>query len=218
MIVTRSIKSDEEKIEKKRSSYPRTKWSRRFVPLAYCRILILATIHRCSTQLNCDSITRTTYQTPPRSYLSLGLNRASISNQLLFSRKKRGKKKRSQTNLYSHGRSAISFLFSLPLPPPLPLDLRAFYSTFPIPDDEREKESNWNARQIRIIRYWLIPSASIAVAINVKHQTKPTLFQRVHFQNNVFRLLLSISYFVRIRVPIPPFRCGSTVDKFESTT
>lgn len=87
--------------------------------------------------------------------------------------KKKGKKKRSQTNLYSHGRSAISFLFSLPLPP-LPLDLRAFYSTFPIPDDEREKESNWNARQIRIIRYWLIPSASIAVAINVKHQTKPT--------------------------------------------
>lgn len=134
----------------------------------------------------------------------------------VFEKKKR-KKKRSQTNLYSHGRSAISFLFSLPLPP-LPLDLRAFYSTFPIPDDEREKESNWNARQIRIIRYWLIPSASIAVAINVKHQTKPTLFQRVHFQNNVFRLLLSISYFVRIRVPIPPFRCGSTVDKFESTT
>lgn len=132
--------------------------------------------------------------------------------------KKKGEKKRSQTNLYSHGRSAISFLFSLPLPPPLPLDLRAFYSTFPIPDDEREKESNWNARQIRIIRYWLIPSASIAVAINVKHQTKPTLFQRVHFQNNVFRLLLSISYFVRIRVLIPPFRCGSTVDKFESTT
>lgn len=216
MIVTRSIKSDEEKIEKKRSSYPRTKWSRRFVPLAYCRILILATIHRCSTQLNCDSITRTTYQTPPRSYLSLGLNRASISNQLLFSRKKSGKKNAARLICIPTGDRP--FRSSSPPPPPLPLDLRAFYSTFPIPDDEREKESNWNARQIRIIRYWLIPSASIAVAINVKHQTKPTLFQRVHFQNNVFRLLLSISYFVRIRVPIPPFRCGSTVDKFESTT
>lgn len=198
MIVTRSIKSDEEKIEKKRSSYPRTKWSRRFVPLAYCRILILATIHRCSTQLNCDSITRTTYQTPPRSYLSLGLNRASISNQLLFSRKKRGKKKRSQTNLYSHGRSAISFLFSLPLPP-LPLDLRAFYSTFPIPDDEREKESNWNARQIRIIRYWLIPSASIAVAINVKHQTKP-LFHQPNFSNESTFKTMSFDFFYLSRI------------------
>lgn len=140
MIVTRSIKSDEEKIEKKRSSYPRTKWSRRFVPLAYCRILILATIHRCSTQLNCDSITRTTYQTPPRSYLSLGLNRASISNQLLFSRKKRGKKNAARLICIPTGDRP--FRSSLP-PPPSSASIRFTSFLLHIPDTrwwERERE------------------------------------------------------------------------------
>ena len=110
------------------------------------RILILATIRRCSTQLNRGSITRTTYQTPPRSRLSLGsrdrcldLEPDAFREKKWRERERKKKRSRSQTNLYSHGRSAISFLFSSSPLPSFSLDLRAFYSTFPIPDDEREK-------------------------------------------------------------------------------
>lgn len=88
------------------------------------RILILATIRRCSTQLNRGSITRTTYQTPPRSRLSLGsrdrcldLEPDAFREKKWRERERKKKRSRSQTNLYSHGRSAISFLFSFSPPP-----------------------------------------------------------------------------------------------------
>lgn len=110
------------------------------------RILILATIRRCSTQLNRGSITRTTYQTPPRSRLSLGSRDRCLDLEPVAFREKKWRerekeKKKNAVRLICIPTGDRPFRSSSSSPPfpSFSLDLRAFYSTFPIPDDEREK-------------------------------------------------------------------------------